>query len=264
MDHLTDEQLEQIMGGYELEPDHLKSCRLCRARLTEMRSLAGRLDTAFESIKPGQELLDSIRTEINARADAEEKSISRNIFDLRAHWRGWATAISAAAAMMVLVPLLMMQASYQPAMATERKAELAHIHEENLSGDHEFHSESEPEKLASYFNEKLGFDLRIPKTGQGLKLRGCCVRHFQGDVVGSYVVDTPEGVISIVVVTDKAKSLGIEGKFTRDGHTYWKSAFAKCDMVSVRIGDYTYCAVGEISHEYLTDLLSRLIPEKEK
>ena len=263
MKHLTDEQLEQIMGGYELEPDHLKSCQLCRTRLTEMRGLASRLSTAFESIKPEQELLNSIRTEI-AQADTEGKGISQNIFDLRRHWRGWATGISAAAAMMVLIPLLMMQASYQPAMAIERQAEIAHIHEENLSGDHEFHSESEPEKLAAYFNEKLGFDLRIPKAGQGLKLRGCCVRHFQGKVVGSYVVDTPEGVISIVVVTDKAKSLGIGDKFTRDGHTYWKSAFAKCDMVSVRIGDYTYCAVGEISHEYLTNLLSKLIPEKVK
>ncbi len=259
MDHLTDEQLEQVMGGYESEPDHLSGCQLCQGRLAEMRGLAGRLGIAFESIKPGEGLLESIRTEI-----AGETGVSRNIFDLRAHWRGWATAISAVAAMMTLAPLLMMQISYQPAAAIERKAELACIHGENISGDHEFHSEAEPEKLASYFKEKLGFDLHVPKNGQGLKLRGCCVRHFQGDVVGSYVVDTPEGVISIVVVTDKAKSLGIEGKFTRDGHTYWKSSFAKCDMVSVRIGDYTYCAVGEISHEYLTELLSRLIPEEVK
>ena len=259
MDHLTDEKLEQIMGGYDSEPDHLKSCRLCQSRLTEMRRLAGRLHTAFESVKPPRELLNSIRAEI-----AKETGISRNIFDLRAHWRGWATAVSAVAAMMVLVPLLIMYASYQPAMAIERQAEIAHIHEENLSSDHEFHSEAEPEKLALYFKEKLGFDLHIPRNGQGLKLRGCCVIHFQGDIVGSYVVDTPEGVMSIVVVTDKAKSLGIGGKFVKDGHTYWKSAFAKCDMVSVRIGDYTYCAVGEISHEYLTDLLSRLIPEKAK
>jgi hypothetical protein len=32
-------------------------------------------------------------------------------------------------------------------------------------------------------------------------------------------------------------------------------------MVTVRLGDYSYCAVGEISHEYLTELLSQLIPE---
>ena len=29
--------------------------------------------------------------------------------------------------------------------------------------------------------------------------------------------------------------------------------------VSVRIGDYTYCAVGEISHEHLTELLSHIL-----
>jgi hypothetical protein len=83
-------------------------------------------------------------------------------------------------------------------------------------------------------------------------------------VVGSYVVDTPEGVMSVVVVTDKPESLGISDKFEKGQHTFWKSSFAKCSMVSVRIRDYSYCAVGEISHEYLTELLSRLIPEEQK
>ncbi len=70
--------------------------------------------------------------------------------------------------------------------------------------------------------------------------------------------------MSVVVVTDKPETLGMGDKFERQGRVFWKSSFAKCDMVTVRLGDYSYCAVGEVSHEYLTDLLNRLIPETQQ
>jgi hypothetical protein len=152
-----------------------------------------------------------------------------------------------------------------PSAAEAAQRQLVNIHNHNLSPDHEFHSEAEPEKLAEYFKNKLGFSLLLPEPGRGLALRGCCVKHFRGRVVGSYVVDTPQGVMSVVVVTDKPESLGMSGgTFKKGPHTYWKSNFAMCDMVSVRIGDYTYCAVGEVSHDYLTELLTRLVPEEQE
>jgi hypothetical protein len=141
--------------------------------------------------------------------------------------------------------------------------ELANIHEHNISGSHSFYSDSDPDKLAAYFKEKLGFDISMPKSDQGLSLRGCCVRHFRETIAGSYVVETDAGVMSIVVVTDKPKSLGMGQKYEHNGEALWKSEFAKCKMVTVRIGDYSYCAVGEISHDYLEDLLLKLLPEKE-
>ena len=149
-----------------------------------------------------------------------------------------------------------------PSAAKAAQAELVKIHNHNLSPAHEFHSEAEPGKLAEYFKSKLGFNPRLPELGHGMALRGCCVKHFRGEVVGSYVVATPQGIMSVIVVTDKPESLGIEGKFKKGEQTYWKSSFAKCDMVSVRIGDYSYCAVGEISHAYLTELLSQLLPRQ--
>ena len=97
-----------------------------------------------------------------------------------------------------------------------------------------------------------------------MALRGCCVAHFRGEVVGSYVVETPQGVMSIVVVTDRPQSLGMGQKFQHGKNTFWKSSFAKCSMVTVRLGDYSYCAVGEISHKYLTELLDRLMPETQR
>jgi hypothetical protein len=172
----------------------------------------------------------------------------------------WPVLATAAAILIVIVPLSLYFGA--PSAASAAQAELVKIHNHNLSPGHEFYSEAEPEKLAEYFKDKLGFNPRLPESGQGMALRGCCVRHFRGKIVGSYVVETPEGVMSIVVVTDKPESLGIKSKFQKDQYTYWKSSFAKCDMVTVRIDHYSYCAVGEISHEYLTELLSQLLPRQ--
>jgi len=257
MNHLTDEQLEEIMQGIEVDDDHLASCGLCQSRLDEKRALANRLRSAFGNVKPAEELIQNIRRQINV--SRPEQPLGKSIFNLNLHWRGWAAAVSSAAAVLILVSLIMYTSV--PSQAVAAQAELVKIHQHNISGNHEFYSEAEPGKLAAYFKENLGFNPRLPEPGRGLALRGCCVRHFQGQIVGSYVVDTPEGVMSVIVVTDSPESLGITDRFKHGKHIFWKSAFAKCDMVSVRIGDYTYCAVGEISYEYLTDLLGKLLPE---
>jgi hypothetical protein len=152
----------------------------------------------------------------------------------------------------------------RPSPAAAAHAALVRIHRHNLSPNHEFYSEADPKKLAEYFKNNLGFSPSMPRPAQGLALRGCCVRHFRGQIVGSYVVETPEGVMSVVVVTDRPESLGMGRKFQRAGRTFWESSFAKCDMVTVRLGDVSYCAVGETSHEYLTELLSQLIPESQQ
>ena len=145
--------------------------------------------------------------------------------------------------------------------AKAAQAELVGIHQDNLGPDRVFFSDAEPQKLAEYFKSELGFSPAFPCTGQGMAIRGCCVAHFRERIVGSYVVDTPEGVISIIVVTDTPKSLGMRrmSERTGSGQTCWKASFARCSMVTVRLGDYSYCAVGEISHKYLLELISRLL-----
>jgi hypothetical protein len=55
----------------------------------------------------------------------------------------------------------------------------------------------------------------------------------------------------------------MNSRFEKEGTTFYKSAFASNNMVCVRIGIYTYCAVGEISHDYLTSLLSQLLATTE-
>jgi hypothetical protein len=260
MNHMTDEQFEDILHGEDTDLAHLRECQDCRDRLAEKKAIAERLRSAFGSVQAGPDLADRIRHKLNTGAIATSTSQHVQRVSLGRHrWQVWPGLAAAAAILIVLVPLSMYLGS--PSAAKAAQAELVKIHNHNLSPNHEFYSEAEPGKLAEYFKSKLGFNPRLPELGHGMAIRGCCVKHFRGEVVGSYVVDTPQGVMSVIVVTDKPESLGIEGKFKRGEQTYWKSSFAKCDMVSVRIGDYSYCAVGEISHEYLTELLSQLIPE---
>jgi hypothetical protein len=150
---------------------------------------------------------------------------------------------------------------FAPSSAIAANAELAQIHRMNLDPDHVFFSESDPLKLANYFKKNLGFHPLMPKTHQGLALRGCCVRHFRGKETGSYVVDTPDGIISIIVVPDTLSDLCMKNGFAKNGFQFGKSKFATNNMVSVRIGNYTYCAVGEVSDEYLTGVLVALLAD---
>jgi hypothetical protein len=267
MNHLTNEQFEDIMQGTQIEREHLDHCELCQSRLAEKRVLAERLRSAFENIEPDEELVQKIRRQLNIRSMPSDQAQVNSLWDLRSHWRGWTVAVSAAAALIVLVPILMYFAA--PSSAVAAQAELVKIHEHNLSPGHEFYSEAEPTKLAEYFKGKLGFNPRLPELGHGMSLRGCCVRHFKGEVVGSYVVDTPRGIISVIVVTDTPKEIGMTHMPEKAGYeqSFWESSYAQCNMVTVRLGGHSYCAIGEISeiseisHKYLRDLLSRLMPE---
>jgi anti-sigma factor RsiW len=262
MNHLSDEQLEEIIQGEESPSAHLEDCSECRGRLAEKEALVRRLRSAFVSVKASEELTGRIRKQLNVSSMPAEHTRARRLLSIRFRWRDW-SAIAAAAAVLIIVTVFVFQVA-TPSSAVAAQAALVKIHEHNLSANHEFYSEADPGKLAEYFKNKLGFSPSMPRPGQGLALRGCCVAHFRGQVVGSYVVETPEGVMSIVVVTDQPQSLGMGQKFQQGGYTFWKSSFAKCDMVTARLGGYSYCAVGEISHEYLTDLLSRLMPETQQ
>ena len=262
MNHLTEEQFEDIMQGLLPEPEHLIDCDLCRELLAEKKAIASRMRSAFASVKPDKQLENNIRMQLTNKTVPKQSQFVKRLWNVRFQRIAWPAAAAAVLVMAVILGIYVISPS--PAMAA--RAELVKIHKHNLSADHEheFYSEADPEKLAEYFKNKLGFSPFMPVPSRGMALRGCCVRHFRGQIVGSYVVDTPQGVMSVVVVTDKPESLGMGGKFERQGRVFWKSSFAKCDMVTVRLGDYSYCAVGEVSHEYLTDLLNRLIPETQQ
>jgi hypothetical protein len=257
MSHLTEEQFEDIITGSAPEPKHVSECEECRKALEEKRALMRRLRTAFASVKPDEEFVKAIRGKLIRSAEKTQEVRRIKLFRAAPFKT---IAWPAAAAVLVIAGILAIYtASPRPAMAAP--AELVRIHQNNVAGNHEFYSESDPQKLAEYLKNELGFSPSMPVPGQGMALRGCCVRHFRGQIAGSYVVDTPEGIISIVIVTDKPDSLGMESTLEQNGHVFYKASFAKCNMIATQLNNYSYCAIGEVTHEYLTELLSRLLPE---
>ena len=265
MNHLTNEQLEDYLRGHDIDPEHLDQCKDCRDRLAEKRAIAAKLRLAFASVKADETLADRIRDQINQ--NSETAKFIQQTWTTRLHHKLWPALTAAAAVFILFVPLSMYLST--PSTATAAQAQLAMIHQQNLGSHREFFSDTDPEKLAGYFKDKLGFVPAFPCTGQGMEIRGCCVAHFKGKIVGSYVVDTPKGVISIIVVTDTPKQLGMTHMPEKKGHdqSLWKSSYAQNNMVLVRLGDYSYCAIGEvseISYKYLRDLLSRLLPNTQQ
>jgi glycosyltransferase A (GT-A) superfamily protein (DUF2064 family) len=245
MTHLTDGQFEDAVQGKAAEPAHVAECQACRDRLAERRAVRGRLQSAFGSVHAGRALAERI-----GRSVAESRPPSR-IHHLSR--RAWATLGAAAAVLVLAIPALMYFGTPNSAVAAQM--ELARIHERNLTAHHEFYSDADPAKIADYLKTQLGFEPATPRLGQGMAMRGCCVAYFRGQAVGSYVVETPRGPISIIVVPQTPTDLGMTETFESGGKTLWIGAFARNSMVAFRLGGYTYCAVGEVPNDLLTPIL---------
>lgn len=260
MNHLTGEQLDQLLDAQDLsESPHIAACQYCRDRLAERKAIAARLRTAFATITAPEGLGETIQEQLRL-ASVPSRQTRPSGFSLKQHWRSLAAA---AVFLLVALPFYYFVSSPTPVQAAQ--AELVKIHHHNLSPHSEFFTDDDPKNLAAYFKEQLGFTPEFPTLGQGMDIRGCCVTHFRKQPVGSYVVNTPHGFISIIVVTDKPKDdLGMTEFSTTQPRTQWISTFDICNMAAVRLNNYTYCAVatGEVSHETLIELLDLLLPSK--
>jgi hypothetical protein len=206
------------------------------------KAITERLRSAFDSVKASDALAEKIRSQ-----NTSQKPFSKKL---------WPVMAAAAAILFIILPLSFHLASTSTATAT--KAQLAELHLDNHSDNADFFTEADPVRLAEFFKEKLGFNPILPAVGNGIALRGCCVAHFNGPIVGSYGVETPEGFVSIVVVDETPSAIGMR-KMAKDSK-FWKTSYSNCSMVSTTIGGYTYCAVGLISEDALKQMLTKLLP----
>jgi len=60
MDHLTEEQFEELLAGSTDIPSHLSECTECMALLREEQALANRLQNAFNTIRASDDLAQRI------------------------------------------------------------------------------------------------------------------------------------------------------------------------------------------------------------
>ncbi len=274
MAHLTDEQLQEIMLGSVQQADHVATCESCSSRLREMQAVRDRLQRAFASVGAGDELGERIRGKLRevspggaaaspggAAASPGGAAASPGRRRVIRPWR-LVPALAAAAAVLATMTAVFLYLG-RPSAAMAAQAELAKIHGHNLTphdrGPGKFYTSADPEKLAAYLKDNLGFVPAFPRLDKGMSIRQCCVTHFRGTIVGSYVVDTPRGVLSVIVATDTPQSMGLKRAFVRGSRRFWSGRYAKCNMTAVRLGGYSYCAVGEVEQELLTEMLTRLV-----
>jgi len=270
--HLTDEQFEDVLAG-GARPEHLGQCPACRDRLEELQALRGRLKSAFAPIHASEGLARRVREKLASAAQrspqlpvvhaasapaaevkpAKVRDPARRARRIRRlEWS--ALAAGAAVALSIGVALYL----HPPETASAAPAELVSLHQHNLSPHRQFFTDADPAKLAEYLKTQVGFTPAVPKLGAGMSMRGCCVAHFRGQAVGSYVVETPKGFISIIVVRQQPQSLGMKRQFEHNGSAYWSDSFEQANLVALRLGDYTYCAVGQVPHDLLAELLGQL------
>ena len=209
------------------------------------KTMGERLRSAFDSVKASDELAAKIRSQ-----SAGQRRSSKKL---------WQITVAAAAILFVVLPLSFHLASMPTATAT--KAQMAELHLGNHSDNVEFFADADPVKLAEFFKEKLGFNPAMPAVGNGIALRGCCIAHFKGPIVGSYGVETPEGFVSIVVVDETPPAIGMTKipAGPDDSQIFWRSSYSNCSMTATIIGEYTYCAVGLIEGDALKQMLEKLV-----
>lgn len=263
MSHLTEEQFEDLLQGRDSGRDHHDHCQDCQERLAEKRALALRLRDAFATVHPEADLAQRIRSRIGLGTDTGQsaKPGPTVVKIPRRQRRVWTTGLSAVAA--ILLVALVLALALTPSAAQATQATLVDIHAINLLvGEHEFWADSDPEKLATLYGEVLGVEPYLPPITETLKLCSCCVkRSITESVVGSYVVGTMTGtamdVMTVAIVRAAPESLG-EGRAGPGGRIYYEAQLGECRMVSTRIGDHTYSAVGQVDHSYLRALLAQL------
>ncbi len=269
MEHLTEEQLDDLLQSGAPEPEHLQQCPICQARLNHQIAMRAWLRRAFNSVEPP----DSLRRKIwesyrpkTAGTLAELESIPDSIETKQPKriaypfWKIYWRRLAAAAVILLLCsPLLLL---FRTSSAEAGWEELVQIHQHNITPHEEFFSDDNPEKLADYFKTQLGFTPELPQLNQGMELRGCCIAHYHDKPVGSYVVNTPHGMVSVIVVKETPQEIGLTRLDNTAETASWIGTFPMCNMAAVRLGDYTYCAVGKVPHEALNKLLGYLIKSK--
>lgn len=272
MIYLTDEQIEEILQGRYKEPANLHY--LSRKRLEEMRQMQARLRKAFATQHPSEDLAERIRLAAGLAREtplAVELSTgdsaspvharAASIRDRRcllAALRVLRPVLAAAAAvLMFAIPAAVFFRSEAPAGAAQ--TELVRMHERNLLGGAGQMMQGGPQEVAEFLRSHLGYVPAMPCAMDPKRTTCCCVTTFRSQRVGSYVIKTPHGEASIIVLPDSPESLGFRQNAYDGKRMYWLSRQGGCNMALVRLHGMSYCAVGGIPYRQLQSVLNDIL-----
>lgn len=246
MSHLSKENIEDILQGRMPEPDHVRECHDCRASLEEARALAARLHSAFGSLHAGSGLLAGIRA-----ATIEKPSVKP--IRIHTYRRWWSSVAAAAVILLCMVPIgLFMKTSSQ---VRASQGALSGIHHQGLEHPDRFFHAGDPNHMADHLEKLTGQRPVMVCTAKGLVVVGCCTCTFMGREVATYMVTAKAGPISIVVLPESPADVGLEHDETLG---MWTATSRCCRLAAIQLGDCTYCAVGDVPHAALAEVLAQL------
>lgn len=258
MSHLTEEQFEDVLQGcaQASEQEHMDWCPECRARLKEKRALARRMSAAFSSVQAASGLANRIRAQIAAARPAKTQP---RIIGLHARRQRVWSALAIAAIIMVVVTLRISRID-PSAHVRAAQVELVGLHRINLnSRDSLMADEGHPQSCnCACMQSRSGKGQAMPCCQRGLCLGGCQERQFQGRLVGCCVIRQPNAsAISVFVIPQAPEALGMTPAptTTASGQAIWQASCGSCNMASVRMGQESYCVIGQVPQEDLVALL---------
>jgi anti-sigma factor RsiW len=259
MSHLTEEQFEDLLRDTTHIPRHVDGCPLCRARFDETYALVQRVRQASLSIQAPPVLADRIRAGVAALAESAATAPGRvRLLPLRIRRPLWSGLAAAAALLVLAIPIGFYVSTGSPANAAP--VALEEIHHANLESLGQLVHNDDPGAVCAYLENQVHHSPILLSTESGLSLCGCCVRQFQGRPVASYVVKRHDIPISVIAVPQPPEELGMtltEHKVAAQ-RDIWQARHRCCNLAAVRIGAYSYCAVGQVPPEELVLLLNGL------
>lgn len=250
MNHLTDEQLEDLLHGQMPEPGHLRDCEVCQSRLAERRALAGRLQSAFASLQAPADLRSRI-----VAATHSPPAPARRPLRLRVHRRLWSMVAAAAVIAFGTVSVSLFRHTASQVQASQ--VELSGIH--HLILDHPetlFHDE-DPNRMADRLEDLTGQRPTLIQPCERWIICGSRTCTFKGRSVPTYMVESASGRVSVVILPETPEELGMNRD--PEGGT-WTATCKCCRMAAVRLGTDTYYALGDVPHEVLAEVLERVAP----
>jgi anti-sigma factor RsiW len=259
MSHLTDEQFEDILRDATRVPEHVEHCPLCRARLDEKRAIAQRVRTAFFSLEAPAALANRIRGGVAAPGGPAAAAQGRiRIIPAYIQRHLWSGLAAVAALLILAVPIGFYVSTSSQANAAP--VALAEIHHANLQSLGQLVSSDDPNALCKYLENQVGQSPALVCPVSGMSMCGCCVRKFQGRPVASYVIQRNNTPISVIAVPQTPETLGLTptNHRTTAARDIWQARHECCNIAAVRIGAYSYCAVGQVAQDELAVVLNAL------
>jgi hypothetical protein len=259
MNHLTEEQFEDILQGRVEVPDHVDRCLQCRTRLDQKRALSQRVHQAFGSIHASPDLADRIRAGIVAAQPWAHVGTPRRIILPRTRRRIWIGLAVAAAILIVAIPRSL-RLNIGP-QTTAAQTALVNIHRANLDSLDEIMAGEDSGWHCPCMDGQTDDGMVMPCCKRGLCMCGCRMQDFQGRPVECCVIQMPNASsVSVVMVPKSPETLGMTPaeKTTATGEILWQATCGRCNMAAVRMGQASCCVIGQVPPDDLVVLVNKL------